>query len=933
MDALAHAVLVSGAATPGDTRLGQLAATPELLTTLLSESPATPTVTVLVLDQFEDLFSQADASQRLTFLSMLANIPPFPKTHTHFIATLRADYASELFPDAFLYALVTADSIGLRDMTREELREAIWAPLVWFNEQPGATNLKKAWQTALVNRFIDLTIGDPALLPLLRVTQESIWLRGHLTLESFGTLSDALEERAESIFAYSEAGNHVRRARTRSELVRGDPVRDALVHELTGPNARLLTVREDERDGQPVDVVDIIHETLLRQWPRLADAIQRERGRLQRRQRFELQVARWKLESESYVLQGIDLDEARELARKNDVSLSDAGARRLLERSVRYADRARQRRQLAIAGAAVGLAVVVLLAIAAIVAFILLQRESNVARSRQLAALAMSQSPVHFDLALLLSRQAELTEDTFEARDALFTARATEPSLLTVLRGLRGRVQDLAFSPDALRLASATCDESKPARCRAMLQDWDLTARRAIGPAIDSGVTAVGALAFSFDDDGVHVRDARSTRPTSDQLPGAPSSRRTVVASADGKTLAIEDTDRTIRVWNVDRGEVVSVWPSGDSDQLAMQGTFPVLSDDGNLVARSTCVQSTGQHACLGADLQVWNVQENQVAWRIPSASTYVCSLRFSPDGVSLAALVGESCQSIQVWDLRAEGGPRLTLPVVANAFVLSKDGATLATASCSEQDASDACLQSDLQVWSLPPAEDPPPQTGPDLGGSLGGDGSVLVTVEHLGRMETGLWNVSTRQPAATQVNVPALDAVLDPAGATWPPWHVRPISRTVRRPTRSSGTFARGQQSDLLCFAHPPTQARHWPGIQRAMRLQSPRLEPRTYSSGILAAGCALETCTQSRPCGSFSVRMARCSRQVRARRTNPTLRACGYRIVVHASTRSNVLVLFVNAGPRGAGLPERLGLVSGVRWVLLDPPEIPVKDLARP
>lgn len=71
------------------------------------------------------------------------------------------------------------------------MKQAIAAPLAWFNAQAGTT---KAWQEALADRLVQLTLGDPTLLPLLQVTLESIWMKGRLTLEQFGTITDASVE-------------------------------------------------------------------------------------------------------------------------------------------------------------------------------------------------------------------------------------------------------------------------------------------------------------------------------------------------------------------------------------------------------------------------------------------------------------------------------------------------------------------------------------------------------------------------------------------------------------------------------------------------------------------------------------------------------------------------------------------------------------------
>lgn len=74
-------------------------------------------MTVLILDQFEELFTLAEQPQRQSFLRLLSAVAPFQQIHTHIVATLRVDYTPELFSNPDLYALATAHSIGLRAMT------------------------------------------------------------------------------------------------------------------------------------------------------------------------------------------------------------------------------------------------------------------------------------------------------------------------------------------------------------------------------------------------------------------------------------------------------------------------------------------------------------------------------------------------------------------------------------------------------------------------------------------------------------------------------------------------------------------------------------------------------------------------------------------------------------------------------------------------
>ena len=94
-------------------------------------------VNLLILDQFEELFTQAEQAERDVLLAILVGLQPFAQLHTHLIATLRADYLPALFEIAELFRVAKAFSIDLRAMTPQELARAIRRPLEWQNGQLG----------------------------------------------------------------------------------------------------------------------------------------------------------------------------------------------------------------------------------------------------------------------------------------------------------------------------------------------------------------------------------------------------------------------------------------------------------------------------------------------------------------------------------------------------------------------------------------------------------------------------------------------------------------------------------------------------------------------------------------------------------------------------------------------------------------------------
>ncbi len=327
-----------------------------------------PQVNVIVIDQFEELFTQSNAQPRDVLFTWLTHLPPFRSTRTHIIATVRADYLPELFALPVLYD-IAKHGIDLRAMSVDELREAIQQPLrATYPDQD------KRFQAELVERLALDAAEDAAYLPLLQVTLEEIWRKGTLTVGSYTNLSDAIEQRADKVLAYrdydaaqpdqrrpldeqaailglclnlvdvsldDEARRDVRRRRSKDELAGGAPDRARLIDALT--QARLLSV-DTERGEQTVEV-DLIHETLLSNWDRLRQAIAQQRHELRQRARFEQQLKEWigQDRSDDYLLSGVHLAEARELERREDIALHSAEAKDFVRRSVAREEARRQK--------------------------------------------------------------------------------------------------------------------------------------------------------------------------------------------------------------------------------------------------------------------------------------------------------------------------------------------------------------------------------------------------------------------------------------------------------------------------------------------------------------------------------------------------------------------------------------------------------------
>ena len=117
-----------------------------------------------------------------------------------------------------------------------------------------------------------------------------------------------------------------------------------------------------------------------------------------------------------------------------------------------------------------------------------------------------------------------------------------------------------------------------------------------------------------------------------------------VVYSSDGSQIASTSADGTVRIWNVETGEIGSVFEPGGSIPL-----IPAFSRDGTRLA----VSSTS------GEVWVWDVALQELIWELdpPEGTFETFNLEFSPDGSVLAvAPIGprEVRQPLgaHVWDM-----------------------------------------------------------------------------------------------------------------------------------------------------------------------------------------------------------------------------------------------------------------------------------------
>jgi WD40 repeat protein len=98
---------------------------------------------------------------------------------------------------------------------------------------------------------------------------------------------------------------------------------------------------------------------------------------------------------------------------------------------------------------------------------------------------------------------------------------------------------------------------------------------------------------------------------------------RSVVFSADGKTLASGSWDKTAKIWNVDSGE----------EKASLKGhTGPIMSVAFSADAKSLATGS------IDKTVKLWNVANQEERFTLIGHAHSVYSVVFSPDGKTLAS-------------------------------------------------------------------------------------------------------------------------------------------------------------------------------------------------------------------------------------------------------------------------------------------------------
>jgi len=695
---------------------------------------------VLVVDQFEELFTSCqDEEERAAFAAALVRWALDHDGGATVIA-VRADFYGRCaaYPD--LSALLGANHVLVGPMKRDELRRAIERP---------AQRAGLVVEPDLAEALLADVERRPGALPLLSTALLELWRERHgrrLRLAAYarsGGVQGAVARLAEAAYVAldpeqqaqartlllrltdeDESGARVRRRVELSEV-------DA---ELVGRLAdrRLLTVDEG--------TVEVAHEALLREWPRLRGWLDEDVQGRRLHRRLGAAARAWQA-GDGDLYRGAQLASALEWAATHGGDLN-AGERAFLDASRGESTRAQRRLRAVLAG------VVALLVLALIAGGVALDQRSRArgqataAAAQSLGARALAEGDL--DTALLLARQGVALQDSPRTRSNLLTALLKSPAAVGVLHGPGKRLTSLALGPDDHTLAYT--DEE------GWLRFVDMRTRRLAAPGVFAPGIGPGSAGdtprFSSDGAlvavGARIVDAHAGRRVAaleapgdgDVFVGQPRflpDGRTVVAMVHNQTGAIgmqrydARSGRLLGPQRLVERPIGGDGPeSSETPALEISAAGQVLTTQAGLTRFRDL--ETGRLVTIGPRglTEIRDPRTLRVVRRL-DAGADVSAL--SPDGRTL--LLGERDGSVGFLDLGTgrvrPGSGRHAGAVVTAAF--SSDGRTAVTAGEDNR----------AIVWHVPGAaavETLSGHTGTVTGLALSHDGRTLYSASLDGRI-----------------------------------------------------------------------------------------------------------------------------------------------------------------------------------------------------
>lgn len=661
-----------------------------------------PAPIVGVVDQFEELFTLcSDDTARCAFLDNLINLVRTPGGTHRVILTMRTDFESRVARYPEFQALFEPATVRVTPLFAPELREAIEKP---------AQKVGLKFETGLVDQLLHDVLGEPAALPLLQFTLLKLWdhrVRNRITWQAYNRLGggrNALKNSADEFFDHlihedrtTAKRIFMRLVTTESQESTSNRVRlrdlyqtgeasdrvQRMIDKLIAARLVRITKGDIAADAQ----IEVAHEALVRNWPRLMEWLEEKQHTRRQRQAVADAAERWNVSGRDpgalYTTETL-LIEAQHIIEKDDRPPSEQEAQfieaskrvqeqarqaeettrqRELEQATKLAEAERQRADEQTKAAerlrrlTMGL---ILLALAALLAAALAVSSARTAGIAQATAEAG---------ATQVAANLKVVQDSLGAQvsliDQVATAAAERATLVAQVQTLSPASTPSSVSTQTPATTSTRTPRPRPSQTSSTEQAG--TPTRAARPSATPTMTPTrtpGAMMPPADLVTTATAVALATQrsqvlATQTAIAGQ---KRQVVTEP---RIITASQDKTVRVWNANNGQLL----------LVLQGhTGGIYSVAGDLQAKRILTASSDKSA------RIWDAYSGQNLVTITEDQGGLWSAAFSPDGNLIATASAD--WRVQVWD--AKTGERRWAFTAHDSSVIaisySPDGSLIAT-------------------------------------------------------------------------------------------------------------------------------------------------------------------------------------------------------------------------------------------------------------
>ncbi len=271
---------------------------------------------VLVIDQFEEMFTLVqDETERLRFLGLLVTAILDENSRVRVILTMRADFIDRPLGYVDFGELIHQRMEIVLPLTPDELESTIASP---------AERVGLQLESGLISAILHDLGDQPGTLPLLQYALTELYeKRAGNTLtksayQEIGGVLGALGRRAEEVFmGLDEEGQVIARQIFLRLVTLGEGVEDTrrrvLIYELENlkfgdmdlrkvfrafkmtldafGNARLLSFDRDPGTRGPT--VEVAHEAIIREWPRLREWLEETRTLVRMQRQLSMAASEW----------------------------------------------------------------------------------------------------------------------------------------------------------------------------------------------------------------------------------------------------------------------------------------------------------------------------------------------------------------------------------------------------------------------------------------------------------------------------------------------------------------------------------------------------------------------------------------------------------------------------------------------------------------